>query len=155
MPPAPKAKKPAAKKPAAKKPAAKKTYTNPELREKLKAEITAGDKGGRPGQWSARKAQLLAHEYEAQGGGYAGPKTATQKSLSDWTEEEWKTADGTPAARGDETARYLPKAAWDGLTPAEKKATDAKKRKASKTGKQFVANTVKAKAARKKAEKPS
>ena len=35
-------------------------YTDPALRERLKAEITAGDKGGRPGQWSARKAQLLA-----------------------------------------------------------------------------------------------
>ena len=166
MPTTPKAKKPAVKKPAAKKPAAKKpavkkpaaarkTYTNPELRERLKAEIIAGDKGGKPGQWSARKAQLLAHEYEAQGGGYAGPKTAKQKSLADWTDEEWQTADGAPAARGEETARYLPKAAWDELTPAQKKATDAKKRKASKTGKQFVANTTKAKAARKKAEKSS
>ena len=161
MPATPKPKKPATKKATVKKATVKKpavvrkTYTNPELRERLKAEITAGDKGGRPGQWSARKAQLLAHEYEAQGGGYVGPKTAKQKSLSNWTGEEWKTADGKPAARGDETARYLPKAAWDELTPAEKKATDAKKRKAAKTGKQFVTNTPKAKAARKKAEKPS
>ncbi len=154
------AKKPAAKaKPAAakaapaakKKPAAKKTYTDPALRDKLKAGILAGDKGGKPGQWSARKAQLLAHEYEAAGGGYKGEKTDAQEHLAGWTKEEWQTKDGTPADKGDETARYLPKKAWDELSEAEKTATDKKKRAGSKTGKQFVANTAKAKAARKKA----
>ncbi len=45
-------------------------YTKPELREKIKAEVREGDKGGRPGQWSARKSQLLVHEYEKRGGGY-------------------------------------------------------------------------------------
>ena len=137
---------------AAKKPAAKKSpYTKPALRERLKKTITAGDKGGKPGQWSARKAQLLKHEYEAAGGGYTGKKTAAQKHLTGWTKEKWTTANGKPAARGKATARYLPEKAWDELTPAEKKATDAKKRAASKTGKQFVANTKKAKTARKSA----
>lgn len=146
-----------AKKPAtgAKKPAGSSagTYTDPKLRDRLKAKIQKGAKGGAAGQWSARKAQLLKHEYEAAGGGYKGKKTATQKHLSGWTAEEWTTAAGQPAARGKTTARYLPKKAWDELTPAEKKATDAKKRAGSKAGKQFVANTPKAKAARKKAEK--
>ena len=136
----------------AKKPAAKKSpYTKPALRERLKKMITAGDKGGKAGQWSARKAQLLKHDYEAAGGGYTGKKTAAQKHLSGWTAEKWTTADGKPAARGKATARYLPKKAWDELSPAEKTATDAKKRTASKSGKQHVANTPKAKAARKKA----
>ena len=45
-------------------------YTEPELRARLKDEIKTGEKGGRSGQWSARKSQLLTHEYEAQGGGY-------------------------------------------------------------------------------------
>ena len=45
-------------------------YTDPALRECLKAEIIAGDKGGRPGQWSAPKAQLLTRAYEEAGGGY-------------------------------------------------------------------------------------
>lgn len=136
----------------AKKPAAKKSpYTKPALREKLKQEVTAGDKGGKPGQWSARKAQLLKQRYEAEGGGYTGKKTEAQKHLSGWTKAKWTTADGKPAARGKTTARYLPAKAWEELTPAEKKATDAKKRAASKTGKQHVANTPKAKAARKKA----
>ena len=89
-------------------------YTDPALRERLKDEITAGDRGGRPGQWSARKAQLLAHEYEKAGGGYTGGKDETQQHLSEWTDQDWQTADGDDRARhGDETSRYLPKEAWD------------------------------------------
>ena len=125
-------------------------YTKPELRERLKNEIQAGDKGGRAGQWSARKAQLLAAEYEKQGGGYKkGTRTSGQKHLKAWTEEKWQTADGKKAARGKTTARYLPEKAWDKLTPAERKATDEKKKTSSRTGKQFVANTPAAKRARK------
>lgn len=45
-------------------------YTKPTLRKKLFERIKAGDKGGKPGQWSARKAQLLAREYKDAGGGY-------------------------------------------------------------------------------------
>lgn len=45
-------------------------YTKPTLRKRLFEQIKAGSKGGRPGQWSARKAQLLAAEYKRQGGGY-------------------------------------------------------------------------------------
>ncbi len=45
-------------------------YTKPTLRKKLFKQIMAGSRGGNPGQWSARKAQLLAKEYKAAGGGY-------------------------------------------------------------------------------------
>ncbi len=45
-------------------------YTKPTLRKRLFEEIKAGGKGGSPGQWSARKAQMLAQKYKAQGGGY-------------------------------------------------------------------------------------
>ena len=45
-------------------------YTKPTMRKRLFAKILRGSRGGRPGQWSARKAQLLAREYEAAGGGY-------------------------------------------------------------------------------------
>lgn len=45
-------------------------YTKPTLRKRLFAEIKAGGKGGSPGQWSARKAQMLAQKYKASGGGY-------------------------------------------------------------------------------------
>ena len=155
-------KKPAAKKAAAakpekpaaqSKPAAKSdagTYTKPELRERIKAEVKAGDKGGRPGQWSARKAQLVAGEYEKEGGGYKkGSRTTGQKHLEAWTEEKWQTADGKPAIQGKTTSRYLPEKAWEKLTPAEKQATDTKKKTVSKTGKQNVPNTAAAKKARK------
>ena len=45
-------------------------YTKPAMRKKLFEQIKAGSKGGKAGQWSARKAQLLAKEYKAKGGGY-------------------------------------------------------------------------------------
>ena len=45
-------------------------YTKPTMRKNLFNRIKAGGKGGRPGQWSARKAQMLAKQYKAKGGGY-------------------------------------------------------------------------------------
>ncbi len=140
-----------AKKAAAKRASA--NYTRPELRDKIKQNVTAGDKGGRPGQWSARKAQLVAHEYEAEGGGYKQPRNPAQQSLKTWGDEHWHTADGEQAIQGNTTHRYLPDAAWDKLSPAEKKATDRKKVAGSQQGKQFVANTPAASEARKSAKK--
>lgn len=49
-------------------------YTKPTLRKRLFNQIKAGSKGGRPGQWSARKAQLLANNYKSSGGGYKTKK---------------------------------------------------------------------------------
>lgn len=45
-------------------------YTKPSLRKRLFNKIKAGTKGGDPGEWSARKAQLLASQYKKSGGGY-------------------------------------------------------------------------------------
>ena len=45
-------------------------YTKPEMRKRQFKRIKAGGKGGKPGQWSARKAQMLAKRYKAAGGGY-------------------------------------------------------------------------------------
>jgi hypothetical protein len=45
-------------------------YTKPGLRKSIFERIKAGGKGGAPGQWSARKSQMLAREYKAKGGGY-------------------------------------------------------------------------------------
>ena len=45
-------------------------YTKPALRKRLFKRIKRGTKGGKAGQWSARKAQLLAAEYKKAGGGY-------------------------------------------------------------------------------------
>ena len=45
-------------------------YTKPAMRKQLFSKIKAGSKGGSSGQWSARKAQMLAKQYKAKGGGY-------------------------------------------------------------------------------------
>ena len=45
-------------------------YDKPTMRKRIFERIKAGSKGGKPGQWSGRKAQLLAKEYKAKGGGY-------------------------------------------------------------------------------------
>jgi hypothetical protein len=127
-------------------------YTDPELRERLKEEIKAGEKGGRAGQWSARKSQLLTSEYEKQGGGYRheGERTESQRHLSQWTDQDWRTADGSADARGaDGTSRYLPDAAWELLSEDERTATEARKKGSED---QHVPNTEAAKQARKAAE---
>ena len=61
---------------------------------------------------------------------------APQKSLKQWTEQQWTTSDGSPS-KGKK--RYLPKAAWKALTPAEKAATNKAKATGNSKGKQFVA----------------
>ena len=93
-------------------------YTDPELRERIKVEIKTSDRGGKEGQWSARKSQLLTQEYEKRGGGYKGEKDESQKNLEKWTDEEWQTQEGDAQARGDdgETKRYLPKKAWENMS---------------------------------------
>lgn len=127
--------------------AAKMQYTKPEVRERIKKRILAGSKGGKPGQWSARKAQLLALEYRKAGGGYRGGLGKSQRSLKKWTREKWTTSDGKPAIRKGGTRRYLPAKAWSRLTPAQRAATNRKKILGSRAGRQFVSNTESAKKA--------
>ena len=59
----------------------------------------------------------------------------SQKSLKQWTKQKWKTSDGKPS-KGKK--RYLPEAAWNALSPAEKAATNKAKATGNKKGKQFV-----------------
>ena len=59
----------------------------------------------------------------------------SQKSLKKWTEQKWKTSDGKPS-KGKK--RYLPEAAWNALSPAEKAATNKAKAEGNAKGKQFV-----------------
>ena len=49
-------------------------YTKPGLRKTIFNRVIAGSKGGDPGEWSARKSQLMAKEYKAAGGGYKTKK---------------------------------------------------------------------------------
>lgn len=108
--------------------------TNPGLWDRIVASTKAGTKGGDPGEWSARKAQLATQKYKAAGGGYKGPKPA-DNSLSKWTDQKWRTSDNTPS---EGKKRYLPDAAWKSLSPSEKAATNAAKAKGNAAGKQFV-----------------
>lgn len=114
-------------------------YTKPELRERIKNKVMAGTKGGKAGQWSARKAQLVAQEYKKAGGGYSGSKTSKQKSLSKWTKEEWGTKSGKPSTQGKKATgeRYLPKKAREAMSSSEYAKTSAKKREDLRKGKQF------------------
>lgn len=130
-------------------------YTDPELRERLKEDIKASDKGAAPGRWSARKSQLLTQEYERHGGGYRHPaeRTPAQRGLQEWTDQEWQTASGSAEARdGDHTERYLPKRAWEELSAEQRRETRAVKRQKSARGQQYVSNPPAAKRARKVSE---
>lgn len=125
--------------------------TNEALWKRIVARVKAGSKGGDAGEWSARKAQLATALYKKAGGRYSGPKTRAQRNLTKWTNEKWRTSDGKPAKRKGGTTRYLPDKAWRSLSPAEKAATNRKKRAGDRAGRQFVANTKAAKAAGKAA----
>jgi len=63
------------------------------------------------------------------------PLAKSQQSLKNWSNQKWRTSDGKPS-KGKK--RYLPDAAWNALTPAEKAATNRAKAKGNKSGKQFV-----------------
>ena len=106
--------------------------TNEALWSKAKAE--AKSKMG--GKHSARSMQLAGKIYKDRGGGYTGPKTAAQKSLTKWTNEKWGTKSGKPSGKTGE--RYLPKKARESLTSKEYAATTRAKREGTKKGKQFV-----------------
>ncbi len=61
---------------------------------------------------------------------------APQKSLKDWTAQEWRTKSGKPSSKTGE--RYLPKAAIEALSPQEYAATTRAKREGKAKGQQFV-----------------
>jgi hypothetical protein len=107
--------------------------SDPQLWERVKRDLTRSDKGGKPDQWSARKAQLAVQEYKRRGGGYRGRKPK-DTSLEQWTEEEWGTKSGRKSLESGE--RYLPKRAREELSDEEYRATSDKKRRDLERGKQ-------------------
>ncbi len=119
---------------------------NPVKWKAIVASVKASSKGGDPGEWSARKAQLATQKYKAAGGDYVGPKKA-DNSLSKWTDQKWRTSDNTPS---EGKKRYLPDKAWSALSPGEKAATNRAKAAGNAAGKQFVKQpkTIAAKAAK-------
>lgn len=110
--------------------------SDPELWGKVKDEVTAGDKGGAAGEWSARKAQLAVAEYKKRGGEYVGKKDP-HNSLHEWTDEKWGTRSGEPS--GETHERYLPQAALAALSDDDYARTTRKKRADAKRGKQYSA----------------
>lgn len=101
--------------------------TDEKLWQAVKKEVQAGSKGGKPGTWSARKAQFAVGEYKSRGGKYKGKKSP-DNSLIIWTKEDWDYV------LDDEDGRYLPKSVRQGMSAAEKKKTNSRKKKASRKG---------------------
>lgn len=101
--------------------------SDPELWETVKDEFMQSDKGGDPGQWSARKAQLAVQEYKKRGGSYEddGPDQE-DTDLNTWTEEDWGTKSGTES--GESGERYLPKKVRMLLTEDEYARSTQKKK---------------------------
>ena len=97
------------------------------------------------GKHSARAMQLAVKYYKDSGGQYSGKKPSSKTNkLKKWGKEKWQTKDG-PGDRAKQsdgsTKRYLPKKAWGKLSDSEKRATDAKKRAASRRGQGVTKNT--------------
>lgn len=109
--------------------------SNPTLWSKVVSSVKAGSKGGNPGQWSARKAQLAVKKYKESGGGYQGKKSESN-SLKKWTDQKWTTKSGKPSLETGE--RYLPEKAIKSLSKKEYASTTKAKREGIKKGKQFV-----------------
>ena len=108
--------------------------TDPDLWEQVKAEVTEGSKGGEPGQWSARKAQMAVQEYKKRGGGYDESGPAKEDThLHEWTKEDWGTKSGGES--GETGERYLPLQVRMLLTEEEYDRSTTKKRKGAE---QFV-----------------
>lgn len=94
----------------------------------------------------------MAAEYKKRGGDYntskeeGNEKDVAQRSLNQWTKEDWQTKEGSGTAKQDDGTekRYLPKKAWEKMSEEEKRETDDKKQQEPKEGNQFVSNTEKA-----------
>ena len=110
--------------------------TNEKMWKSIVASVKAGSAGGRPGQWSGRKAQIATKRYKKRGGGYKGAKSSSN-SLSKWSKQKWDYV-----TKGDEKkprakrGRYLPESVRKSLSASERAATNRKKRQASAKGKQ-------------------
>lgn len=112
------------------------------LWKRIVSEVKSSSKGGNPGQWSARKAQLAVARYKKAGGGYRGAKSSSN-DLSKWTRQKWRTKSGKPSLETGE--RYLPEKAIKSLSSSEYASTTRAKRIGKAMGRQFVAQPKKIK----------
>tara|TARA_R100000005_G_C4843884_1_gene113879 strand:+ start:165 stop:560 length:396 start_codon:yes stop_codon:yes gene_type:complete len=112
------------------------TKTKPKLWKRIVASVKSGSKGGRPGQWSARKAQIATARYKKAGGGYRGKKSSSNK-LTKWSKQKWDyVSKGDKKKPRAKRGRYLPESVRKSLSKSEKAATNRAKRAATKKGKQ-------------------
>ena len=110
--------------------------TKESMWKRIVASVKSGSAGGRPGQWSARKAQLATARYKKAGGGYKGKKSSSNK-LSKWSKQKWDYVSKSDKKKPrKKRGRYLPESVRKSLSPSEKSATNRKKRAASAKGKQ-------------------
>lgn len=107
--------------------------TNPKLWKSIVSKVKKGSKGGNPGQWSARKAQLAVKMYK-KSGSYNSPKK-NNNSLVKWTKQRWRTRSGRPSLKTGE--RYLPEKVIKRLTKKEYSRTSRNKRMSMKKGVQY------------------
>lgn len=127
--------------------------TRPDLWKQAKSQAVA-----KLGRHSARAMQMAGKIYREAGGGYCGTKTQSQRKMTKWTREDWRTAPGAPAKACRETPsgqircdRYLPAKAWKKLSPQAISATRSRKKAAKR---QYVPNTPAAARAGRQARRP-
>lgn len=120
-------------------------YTDPALRDRLKAKVKKGSKGGKKGQWSAIKSLILSKLYKSEmkkkgKAPFKSGYTKKQSALKKWVKEDWQTSKGSKNARTKRgnMQRYLPKKKWQNMSTKAKKKTNAKKLRGSRRGKQYV-----------------
>lgn len=105
---------------------------NQRLWDRIKEKWHYGDKGGKAGQWNARKAQLAVQDYKRSGGTYKTKQPSRSNSLVKWTKEDWGYIDDKPGNR------YLPAKVRARLTPKEKRVENRRKRSATRAGQQYA-----------------
>jgi len=91
------------------------------------------------GKHSARAMQLAAKLYRDRGGKYTGGKDASQKSMTKWTKQKWRTKSGKNSVLGSGASgeRYLPTKAINRMSKSRYARSSAKKRRDTKAGKQY------------------
>lgn len=105
---------------------------------KIVEKVKKGSKGGNPGQWSARKAQLAVYLYKKKGYGYLSKKSKNN-SLAKWTRQKWRTKSGSNSIIGPNATyeRYLPEKVILSMSSKDYKKTSLYKKRDTLSGKQY------------------
>lgn len=112
--------------------------TNHVLWKRIVKDIKMSNKGGKRGQWSARKAQLAVKIYKSKGGKYLSRKSKNN-SLVKWTKQRWRTKSGKNSIMGIKATgeRYLPESVIKKLTKGQYSHSTKLKRRAMRLNKQY------------------